>query len=170
MALAVRGLKEPVGRVGLRAHQTEAAQPEFQILARIINRPDLADDGRFKTMSARKAHEKDLDAAITAWTQKRDRDWMVQTFVNAGLIAAPSREGRDIYADPHMRARGSFMKVRNPELGELELIGPPWKFSGFEIPQNPAPLLGEHNAYVLGKLLGLSESEIDGLREKEIIS
>ena len=63
---------------------------------------------------------------------------------------------------------GSYI-TGHPEVGVRELIGPPWRFSGFDIPQNHAPLLGEHNAYVLGELLGLSESEINDLREEEII-
>jgi hypothetical protein len=32
-----------------------------------------------------------------------------------------------------------------------------------------SPLLGEHNAYVLGDLLGLSEMEMDELGKKDII-
>ena len=48
--------------------------------------------------------------------------------------------------------------------GEVEVPGPPWRMS--ESPAHvrlPAPGPGEHNAYVLGELLGLSESEIAAL-------
>ena len=143
---------------------------EFAVLAKIIGQPNLSDDPKFNDMASRKTHEKDLDAIIEAWTRERDRDWMAETLTLAGLMAAPSREGRDIYADPHLKDRDSFMHIRHPELGDLDLIAPPWKFSNFKIPKNHAPLLGEHNDYVLGELLGLSEMEINKLREEDIIS
>jgi crotonobetainyl-CoA:carnitine CoA-transferase CaiB-like acyl-CoA transferase len=41
--------------------------------------------------------------------------------------------------------------------------------SGFKAPAMHAPLLGEHNPYVLGEILGLSDDEISELRQKEII-
>ena len=142
---------------------------EFKELARVINRPELSEDPLFKTRISRKKHEKDLDKIIAAWTRERDRDWMVGEMISAGLMAAPSRDARDLYADPHIRERGSLLKIDHPEMGEIELMGPPWQFSGFKIPKQHAPLLGEHNHYILAQLLGLPEKEIEELRKKDII-
>jgi crotonobetainyl-CoA:carnitine CoA-transferase CaiB-like acyl-CoA transferase len=36
-------------------------------------------------------------------------------------------------------------------------------------PRRPAPCLGQHNEYVLGEILGLSQEEIAQLEEKDII-
>ncbi|MBW2060750.1 MAG: hypothetical protein JRI95_04220 [Deltaproteobacteria bacterium] len=55
------------------------------------------------------------------------------------------------------------------KLGQLELVGPRWKMSGCMTPRVHVPMLGEHNQYVLGELLGLSDEEITNLRQKEII-
>ena len=143
---------------------------EFTVLAEIIGQSNLADDPKFKDMASRKTNESKLDTLIEAWTQERDRDWMAETLCKAGLMAAPSREGRDIYADPHLKHRDSFLHIQHPELGGLDLVAPPWKFSNFKIPQTHAPLLGEHNHYVLSELMGLSKMEIDTLRKEEIIS
>ena len=111
----------------------------------------------------------ELDRIIEAWIRQRDRDWMVEEFCRAGLAAAPSRNGSDIYADPHLRARGSIVPINHPELGDLELIRVPWKMGDHETRMTPAPQLGAHNTYVLGELLGLSEKEMADLRVKEII-
>jgi len=54
-------------------------------------------------------------------------------------------------------------------MGQLELVGLPWKMSDCEPVFKPAPILGEHNEYVLKELLGLSQAEIEGLRKKEVI-
>ncbi|MBN1382127.1 MAG: CoA transferase [Deltaproteobacteria bacterium] len=142
---------------------------EFALLARIIARPELAQDKRFADMASRKRNEKELDRIIEAWTSERDRDWMVRELCNAGLAAAPSREARDVYADEHFWQRNIFLQVEHPELGALEIIRTPWNFSGLQKPNGHAPLLGEHNDYVLRDLLGMSEQEISNLREKEVI-
>ncbi len=142
---------------------------EFQALTRVMNQPELADDPRFDRQASRKKNEKELDQIIGEWTRQRDRDWMVEEFIKAGLAAAPSRDAEDIYADRHLQARNFFIKVQHPELGELELAGLPWRISDIELPSGHAPLLGEHNQYVLQELLGLSNEEIAELRTKEII-
>lgn len=143
---------------------------EFASLAQVIGKPELAQDKRYKTMKARKRNERSLNGIIEEWTRQRDRDWMVNEFCKAGIAAAPSRDWQDIYADPHLHSREAFIKVEHPELGPLELVGVPWKMSDCAPPHNRAPLLGEHNDYVLRQILGLSEDQVRELREKEIIS
>jgi crotonobetainyl-CoA:carnitine CoA-transferase CaiB-like acyl-CoA transferase len=59
--------------------------------------------------------------------------------------------------------------VNHPELGPLELVGPPFRVSGLDLPVRHAPLLGEHSDYVLRELLGLSAGEVEDLRKKEIV-
>lgn len=151
--------------LALEIHSDE----EFAILARLIGQPGLAENTRFADMLSRKKNEAALDRIIEDWTQERDRDWMANEFCRAGLAAAPSRNGEDIYADPHLRARQAFVTVNHPELGELELVGSPWKMSGDEMQHQYAPMLGEHNDYVLREILGLGNTEIEGLRRKDII-
>jgi crotonobetainyl-CoA:carnitine CoA-transferase CaiB-like acyl-CoA transferase len=142
---------------------------EFAALARAIGRPGLATDERFADMASRKHNEAELDAIIEVWTRQRDRDWLVNELCAAGLAAAPSRNDRDLYADPHLRARGAFTTVEHPELGPLELVGVPWKMSDAEAALHHAPLLGQHNDYVLRSILGLTEAETAALRDKDII-
>jgi len=142
---------------------------EFAALLKVMGRPELAQDPRFFNMEARKKNEAELDRLIGEWTRQRDRDWMVGEFVQAGVMAAPSRDAMDIYADRHLRARGSIVGVEHPELGLLELIGPQWRMSGHQTPRRHAPLLGQDNRYVLGDILGLSDQEIEALRQDDLI-
>jgi benzylsuccinate CoA-transferase BbsF subunit len=151
--------------LALEIHSDE----EFVALAGIIGKPELARDPRFATMPARKKNEAELDRVIGEWTRQRDRDWIVRELCKARLAAAPSRDARDLYADQHLRARNAFVTVNHPELGKLELVGVPWHMSEGQMELRCAPMLGEHNDYVLRGLLGLSQSEIEGLRRKDII-
>ena len=143
---------------------------EFVALTHVIGKPELAQDRRFKTMKARKRNERSLNRIIEDWTRQRDRDWMANEFCKAGIAAAPSRNWQDIYADPHLRARNAFIEAHHPELGPLELVGVPWQMSDYAPPQKYAPLLGEHNQYVLREILGLTDEQITELRNKDVIS
>jgi crotonobetainyl-CoA:carnitine CoA-transferase CaiB-like acyl-CoA transferase len=151
--------------LALEIHSDE----EFATLMKIIGKPELTSDPRFTSMVSRKKNEQELDRIIDEWTRQRDRDWMVNELCEAGLMATPSRDGRDLYADDHLRARGAFVTINHPEIGELELFAPPFRIKDIEIPAVRAPLLGEHNEYVLGELLGLTDQEIAILRDKDII-
>jgi len=151
--------------LALEIHSDE----EFMTLTKVINQPGLAGDSRFLDMISRKKHEKELDEIIATWTGQRDRDWMVGELCEAGLRAAPSREGRDIYADRHLRARGSLVMIDHPELGELELVRVPWRINDCEVPMTAAPQLAKHNRYVLGEILGMDDGTIEVLRENKII-
>ncbi|MDD5288260.1 MAG: CoA transferase [Dehalococcoidales bacterium] len=151
--------------LALEIHSDE----EFKKLAEVIGMPELPKDARFARMSARKKNEAKLDKIIEEWTSQRDRDWMVREFCKAGLAAAPSRDDKDLYADPHLKARKAFATIDNPEIGKLELVGMPWHMSETKTELRCAPMLGQHNDYVLKELLGLSQPEVDELRRKDII-
>jgi len=151
--------------LALEVHSDE----EFATLARVIGQPELAQDPRFATMEARKQNEAELDKIIEAWTRPRDRDWVFDEMLEAGLAVAPSRNWRDLYSDPHLQARQAFVTIHNPECGERDLVGLPWKMSETQMDLRCAPMLGEHNDYVLRDLLGLTQDEIGALRQKGII-
>ncbi|MEQ8659437.1 MAG: CoA transferase, partial [Gammaproteobacteria bacterium] len=61
-------------------------------------------------------------------------------------------------------ARGMVREVDDPILGRVQVPGFPFKFSAQpEVAESIAPLLGEHNAQVLGGLLGLDADAIAAL-------
>ena len=95
---------------------------------------------------------------------------MAEQLCRAGVAAAPSRTAEDLMHDPHLRARNAFVEVDHPELGPREYVGLPWKMSGCEVAATRAPLLGEHNDYVFGGILGMDEAEVERLREDGVIA
>ncbi len=151
--------------LALEVHSDE----EFAILAGVMGQPELAKDARFADAQSRKKNEKELDVIVAAWTSRRDRDRVAKELTDAGVAAAPSRDARDIYADPHLHERGAFVTVNHPELGDLELIGPPWKMDDLETEAVRAPFLGEHNDEVFKEIVGLTDDDLSGLRERGTI-
>ena len=137
---------------------------EFAALAKVIGQPELAEDSRFIDNASRKRNEGALDELISSWTRLRDRDFVVNLLIQAGVPAAPSRNADDLMADPHLAARGAFVEVDHPEVGPRLFHGAPWIMSDPGVETRRAPLLGEHNDYVFRQLLGLKEEEISRLQ------
>ncbi len=87
-----------------------------------------------------------------------------------GIAAIPSFNSEELYFSPHLEERDFWVKVNHPVIGEQTVVAPPWKLS--ETPAEitrPSPLMGEHNQYVFGNLLSMSESEIQNLVREEVI-
>ena len=142
---------------------------EFAALTRTMGQPELASDPRFAEVAARKQNEAELDSIIAAWTRLRDRDFIVNLLLQAGVAAAPSRDADDLFHDPHLQARGAFVEVDHPETGPRRYAGAPWLMSDAGVDPHRAPLLGEHNDYVFGRLLGLSDEEMASLQRDGVM-
>lgn len=115
------------------------------------------------------ARREELDALIGQWTSSQERDDLWPRLVEVGIPAAPVYEGPSLYADRHLRARGFWVAVDHPSAGRRVYPGTPWRWDGRRMPQRPAPNLGQHNALVLSRLLGLSPQEIERLEREGVI-
>jgi len=62
--------------------------------------------------------------------------------------------------DPHLKHRHYFWEVDHPEVGKYYAYRPPFVLSKAACEVQRAPLLGEHNEYVLKHILGMSDEEI----------
>ena len=142
---------------------------EFATLAQIISRPELAEDPDLLTRASRNKMRTNWTASLNPGPPSGTGTGWSRNSSQAGLAASPSREARDVYADSHFRQRNALLSIEHPEIGHLEIVDTPWKISGLQKPHRHAPLLGEHNDYVLKELLGLSDEEIKELQEKEVI-
>ena len=73
-------------------------------------------------------------------------------------------------ADPHTAARRMIETVQHPTVGELKLVGAPYKLAGTPAAvRRPPPLLGEHTEDILRDDLGLDDAAIAALRTENVI-
>jgi crotonobetainyl-CoA:carnitine CoA-transferase CaiB-like acyl-CoA transferase len=88
-----------------------------------------------------------------------------------GFMACPTSNAKDIYGDPHLKARDFWENVEHSELGNtLTYCGPFVKLSEAAVKIfRRAPLIGEHNEQVYERELGLSREELTRLRQAEVI-
>ena len=142
---------------------------QFAALCGAMGRPELALDGRFADVVSRYRNQDALDGLVSAWTGERTKEEAAEALQAAGVPASPVLSAPEVFKEPHLRARGFYESVSHSVAGVWEVEGPHWRMS--ESPGRvrlPAPAFGEHNGYVFGELLGLSEEEIAALEREGI--
>ncbi|MGH2821130.1 MAG: CoA transferase, partial [Actinomycetota bacterium] len=76
---------------------------------------------------------------------------------------------REVFADPHTRARDMDVEIEHPVEGLMHTLGIPVKLSATPGRiRNPAPVVGQHTDEKL-KELGLPDERIADLRARGIV-
>ena len=134
---------------------------QFAALCSVLGQPGLARDPRLADVVSRYRNQDEFDETICAWTKDRTKEDAAEALQSAGVPAMPVLSVPEVFADEHLRARGFFEPVSHPIAGVWDVDGPHWRMS--ESPVHirlPAPTFAEHNGYVFGDLLGLSDEEV----------
>jgi crotonobetainyl-CoA:carnitine CoA-transferase CaiB-like acyl-CoA transferase len=141
---------------------------EWQRVAKeIIDRPDLADDQRFRTNPGRCAHREILDEAIGSWCAQHDLAEIQKIADAAGIGNSRYNLPSEVVVHPQLTARDRWRTVSTSK-GDIRALRPPPVISGFEQPMGAVPGLGEHTDAVLGEL-GLSPDDLARLRADGVI-
>lgn len=139
-------------------------------LATAVGRPDLVDDPRSATGTARAANADELQPILEDWMADKTRAQVVDTLNAAGMPTAPVYDAADVFADPHFRVRGMLPEVQDPEVGPYTFARSVPHLSGApDIPREPAPSLGSHTREVLEDVLGYEPGAVDALAEEGVV-
>jgi crotonobetainyl-CoA:carnitine CoA-transferase CaiB-like acyl-CoA transferase len=143
---------------------------DWQRLRTAVGAPVLRED-RFAGLAGRIEHEDELDRVLAEWVRRRDAAEVATELIVAGVPASVVKSPRErIDEDPDLDRWGLFPTVHHPELGATRVEGLPLHLSETDWSiGRPGPCLGEHNDFVLGSLLGLDASEIEGLQRDGVI-
>jgi len=135
----------------------------FKRLMKEAGREDMANDPALEHNQGRVIHEQKIDEALAAWCTAHTSAEIIAKLEAARVPVGPIYSVEDMMTDPHYIARGMFETV--------EINGKPLKVPAIlpklsETPGRtdwPGAQIGQHNAEILGDLLGLSEAELSGL-------
>lgn len=145
-------------------------EAHWQSLAKVMGRPELADDERYGTLGSRVARMDEVDDLVTAWTSVHTREELVGAMRGARVPCAPVKGLAEVVADPNLWERGMLQRLLHPEMGEIIAPHSPMRFgTGEREPLRPSPALGQHNADVFGRLLGLDAAAVAELAEEAVI-
>ncbi|MDD9802419.1 MAG: CaiB/BaiF CoA-transferase family protein [Deltaproteobacteria bacterium] len=142
----------------------------FRRLAQAMQRPELAEDPRYATHSARGEHQGALDQLIADWTRTQPAEPLRALLVEHGVPVGKIYRAPEMLDDPHFAARQSIVRVPHPQWGEIAMQNAAPKLS--ETPGrvvSAGPELGQHNEEVYGELLGLKSGQIADLAQRGII-
>ncbi len=136
-------------------------------LCALMGRADLAG----LALPARRAREAELEALLGAWTRARSDDAAMLALQAAGVAAGVCRHPELLQADVQLRQRQAFLPCHRAFVGDHVQLASAFRPEGAApLPvRAPAPTLGEHNATVLGELLGLEPAELARLAAEGII-
>ncbi|MEA2679888.1 MAG: hypothetical protein QOK03_1610 [Candidatus Binataceae bacterium] len=144
---------------------------QFAGLCRAMNRPELAEDPRFKIHADRLINLKELVAMIEGWLQSMPSDDASMAAMKEYRVpVAPILSLEEAVKHPHLRERGTVRTVHDRILGDFDVPGFALRFSEFPTGlELEAPFLGEHNEEVLTKHLGYAPARVNELIEKGVI-
>ena len=95
---------------------------QWRALGDLIGGEPLARDGRFTTRALRVEHIDALDATVGAWTERRQRDEVIDALLVRGIPAAPVRNLREVIEDPDARDRGLLTETVDPTHGRIRVF------------------------------------------------
>ncbi|TCP45046.1 formyl-CoA transferase [Tamaricihabitans halophyticus] len=116
----------------------------WQLTAAAMGRPELADDPRFSTNTARSEHRGELAPILSGWLRSQTNAALV-TLLGGRVPIGPVHSAADLFRDPHLSNRQMLLALEQPGSEQpVTVAGQPLKFSGtpYGTPER-APLLGE---------------------------
>jgi formyl-CoA transferase len=124
---------------------------------------------RFEDRTGRVSRVEELEALVEGWTQKRTKHEVMELLAGAGVPCGAVLDSEEVLSNEHLRGRGMVVDVEHPTRGRMAIPGSPIRLSASPTEVTRAPLLGEHNAEVYGRLLGLGETDLAALRRDGVL-
>ncbi|MFT4027081.1 MAG: CaiB/BaiF CoA-transferase family protein [Novosphingobium sp.] len=152
---------------------TAGTDEHWRRLTVVMEQPELFEDPRFDSNLKRgKSARAELMDLINAWSRNFTVAEIMGKLDEAGIPSAKYNELPEVWEDEQVKHRG--LRATTPhayaEAGSVDLIQSPlaqMSASPATIRRAP-PILGEHNAEVLGEL-GYSDARIAELKEAKIV-
>ncbi len=134
---------------------------EWNNFCKVIGNPEWTKERKFGTLAGRKENEDELDRLVEEWTTQNLAFDVMNQMQEDGVPAGVVETGEDqLEHDLQTRHRDFFQELDHPRLGKHHAAASPFQLSKAPCELERAPLLGEHNEYVLKEILGLSEEEV----------
>jgi itaconate CoA-transferase len=119
--------------------------------ADVLQRPELADDERFRTNALRVRHRTELHESIDAVFRGLTAAEMLERLDAAQIANARMNSVAEFLEHPQLIGRGRWREIGSPA-GPLRALMPPARIDGVEPVMGPVPALGEHRQCILEEL------------------
>ncbi len=153
------------------AHETKDGQVIFGLqnerewvtfCAKVLDRPELATDPRFRDNNARREHRLEMTELIEDYFSNMTSIEVVKKLDAAGIANGRLNEPGDVWQHVQFSARDRWREINSPG-GPVRALLPPFTFTDVEAAMGDVPALGQHTDAVLQEL-GYAPSEIHAFR------
>ena len=139
-------------------------------IAAWMGMPELGEDPRFTNLQTRREHHGEFDAIFMPWLLEQTKEEIFHSAQAHRIPVTPVNTIDNVLKDPQFNARDLFVEVEHPVAGRLTQPGLPFNLpEAPSQPQQPAPLLGQHNREVYCERLGYTKEDLVRLREGGVI-
>jgi succinate--hydroxymethylglutarate CoA-transferase len=143
---------------------------QFAKCAAVLGHPEWSEDARFKINRARVERRALLDGLINEVLRQDSAAAWLAKLKAVGVPCGRINSVAQALDEPHTAARRMVETVEHPVVGELKLLGIPFKFSDTPASVRRAPpTLGQHTDDILAQDLGIDAKAIAQLRHDKVI-
>ncbi|MGB9668504.1 MAG: CaiB/BaiF CoA transferase family protein [Thermosulfidibacteraceae bacterium] len=145
---------------------------DFKELCKIINRMDLYEKYQKHKDRVEATAQIEIYNALEEWARDKSRSEVTKILTEAGLLAMPVLNDKEIYESPHFRARGTIRWQADPSYGDILVHS---TYSAGLLSKTPrrkywdARPVGADNLRIYRELLGYPMSTIKEWYAKGII-
>ena len=146
------------------------SDPMYAKFCRLLGLERLIDDPRFATNTDRVRNRAEIMPVLEAKMKTKSSQEWLDLFEAGGIPCGPILDIGEVFAAPHIEARGLKFTMPHPIENVIPQLGFPYKFSDAALSARlPPPLLGEHAEMVLEDKLGMSREEISRLMAEKVV-
>ena len=143
---------------------------QFSKCAAILGHPEWASDPQFAKNRDRVVNRALVDAMVGEALSRDSASNWIGKLQAAGVPCGRINTVAQAFTDPHTAACRMIETVAHPTIGDLTIVGIPFKFGGTPTAvKRPPPTLGQHTKEILSQDLGMDDQSILSLREQNII-
>jgi formyl-CoA transferase len=143
--------------------------PGWAPIAKLIGRPELADDPEWSTPAARLPKLDKMFQLIEEWSSRHSK-WDALAELNAlNVPCGPILSTKELIEDTSLADNNMVVTVDHPERGAFKTVGCPIKLSDSPVKVEASPLLGQHNEDVYVRELGVDPQRLAELKTNGVI-
>ncbi len=147
-----------------------ANQKQINALCDLIGKPELKEDPRMASPSARVANREFVENLVNEFTCQFPRDEVLAMLEGAGIPCAPVNTIPDLWNEPHFRERKEIVELDHPTIGKVPVTVTPFRPSRTPLRiETAGPDLGADTEDILKTALGKTDEDLARLKANGVI-